>query len=80
MFVSMMTARLFRSFALTILSVHRPNVCSKVEARTVTKLVPCLKSYDHLVKVWSRNCTNGRRVCPVYEHKYARRPPPDDGH
>ena len=47
----------------------RPNVCSKVETRTITKLVPCVKSYDHLVKVWSKNCTNGRRICPVYEHR-----------
>ncbi|CAF1428143.1 unnamed protein product [Adineta steineri] len=51
------------------LTSDMPNVCSKIETRTITKLIPCLKSYDHLVKVWSRNCSNGRRVCPVYEHK-----------
>ncbi|CAF3135376.1 unnamed protein product [Rotaria socialis] len=51
------------------LTSDMPNVCSKVEIRTVTKLIPCLKSYDHLVKVWSRNCSNGRRICPTYEHR-----------
>ena len=50
-------------------SFHRPNVCSKIETQSVTKLVPCLKSYDHLVKVWSHNCSNGRRICPTYEHR-----------
>ncbi|CAF2683908.1 unnamed protein product [Rotaria sp. Silwood2] len=51
-------------------SESRRNITkAAIETRTVTKLVPCLKSYDHLVKVWSHNCSNGRRICPIYEHR-----------
>lgn len=50
----------------------RPNVCAKTETRSFTKLVPCIKSYDHLVKVWSHNCTNGRRICHIYEPRFNR--------
>lgn len=52
--------------------LFRPNVCSKIEIRSLTKVVPCVKSYDHLVKVWSHNCTEGRRICPVYEHRFVK--------
>ena len=52
--------------------LFRPNVCSKIETRSITKVVPCVKSYDHLVKVWSHNCTEGRRICPVYEHRFVK--------
>ena len=67
---SQLTMKIIQSNLLFFYSFERPNVCSKIETRSISKLIPCVKSYDHLVKVWSHNCTNGRRVCPVYEHRF----------